>query len=444
MISVYYHVAQEVMRLYSCQQHLISQPQEVTAILEYICSEANKLTNCGIYFCRQMWFKANYFVKKYELDEQLKNHPHFKAMRSACAQQTLHSVVESFTSFRRLNKLYKEGRLHFQPKLPNYRKKGGLAVVSYPARWVKLIDGKLKFSLGNQVKAWFGIDHFLLPMPSNLDFRSIKEYRIVPRNNCFYIEFVYRQSDVDKVEANGNVLGIDPGLNNWLTCVSNVGKSFIIDGRKVKSQNQWYNKQVAQLKSGKPQNYWDNKLAALTEKRNRQMRDHINKAARFIINWCRSNQISKIVFGWNKFNKDGINIGKKNNQEFVQIPTARFKNRMSQLCEQYGIKFIETEESYTSQASFLDDDFLPKFCEKPEGWKASGKRVQRGLYRTNNGELINADCNGAANILRKVATQLNLDSTEVGRAVLTLPKRYSLDSLSKSFRKRCGASLKSA
>ncbi len=417
--------------MYGCQQHLISQSQEVTAILEYLGSEANKLTNCGIYYCRQMWFKANYFVKKYELDEKLKNHPHFKAMRSACAQQTLHSVVESFASFRRLNKLYKEGQLHFKPKLPNYRKKGGLAVVSYPARWVKLIDGQLKFSLGNQVKAWFGIDHFLLPMPSNQDFKSIKEYRIVPRNNCFYIEYVYKQPDVKKVEANGNVLGIDPGLNNWLTCVSNVGKSFIIDGRKVKSQNQWYNKQVAKLKSGKPQDYWDNRLAQLTEKRNRQMGDNINKAARFMINWCLSNQISKIVFGWNKFNKDQINIGKKNNQEFVQIPTARLKTRINQLCEQYGIQFTETEESYTSASCFLDDDFLPKFCEKPEGWKAksfghasrTGKRVKRGLYRSSRGKLINADCNGGANILRKVATQLNLDLTEVDRAVLSPPAR---------------------
>jgi putative transposase len=102
-------------------------------------------------------------------------------------------------------------------------------------------------------------------------------------------------------------------------------------------------------------------------------------------------------------------------------------------------KFTETEESYTSQASFLDDDFLPKFGEKPPGWEGSGKRVKRGLYRTSNGELINADCNGAANILRKVATQLNLDLTEVSRAVLTLPKRYSLGSMSKSYRQRCEA-----
>ncbi len=445
--------------MYGCQQHLINSKQDVRAILEYICSEANKLTNCGIYYCRQMWFKADYFVKKYELDEQLKSNPHFKAMRSqfswmqapgaavtssACAQQTLHSVVESFTSFRRLNKLYRAGQLHFKPRLPNYRKKGGLAVVSYPSRWVKLIDGKLRFPLGNQVKAWFGIDSFLLPMPSNLDFKSIKEYRIVPRNGCFYIEFVYKRPKIQPVQSNGNVLGIDPGLNNWLTCVSNIGKSFIIDGRQVKSQNQWYNKQVAKLKSGKAQDYWDEQLALTTEKRNRQMRDHVNKAARFVINWCLANDVTHIVFGWNKMNKDSIDIGKRNNQNFVQIPTSRLKNRIVQLCEEYGIRFIETEESYTSKASFLDDDFLPTIGEKPVGeaslkglgWFESGKRVKRGLYRSGAGYLINADCNGAANILRKVATRLGFDLARVGRACLTAPRRYGLDSLSKQYRKR--------
>ncbi len=417
--------------MYGCQQHLIKDSPEVMAFLEYICSEANKLTNCGIYYCRQMLFKAGRFLTRGELDKELKSNIHFKAMRSACAQQTLHSVIESFNSYGELLKLYKEEKLHFRPKPPSYRKKGGMAVVTYPARWVKLIDGNLKFSLGNQVKAWFGIDHFLLPMPSNLEFNSIKEYRILPRNGCFYIEFVYQQKEVKKVEANQNILGIDPGLNNWMTGVSNTGKSFIIDGKKVKSQNQWYNKQVAKIKTGKSQGYWNDELAALTEKRNRQMRDNINKAARFIINWCLANNVSNIVFGWNQFNKDGINIGKKNNQEFVQIPTAKLKDRIAQLCQQYGINFIETEESYTSQASFLDDDFLPKYGEKPERWKASGKRIRRGLYRSSDSSLINADANGASNIIRKVRTQLNFDLTKVCRAVLTLPKRYFLDSLSK-------------
>ncbi|WP_287519954.1 transposase [Okeania sp. SIO2C2] len=407
------------------------------AVLEYICSEANKLTNCGIYYCRQMLFKAGKFLTRGALDKELKSNIHFQAMRSACAQQTLHSVIESFYSYGKLLKLYREEKLHFRPKPPSYRKKGGMEIVTYPAQWVKLIDGQLKFTLGNQVKAWFGIDHFFLPMPSNLEFNSIKEYRILPRNRCFYIEFVYNQQEIKPVEDNGNVLGIDPGLNNWITGVSNTGKSFIIDGKKVKSQNQWYNKQVAKLKMGKSQGYWDDALAEITEKRNRQMRDNINKAARFIVNWCLANNIANIVFGWNPFNKDGINIGKKNNQEFVQIPTAKLKDRIFQLSQQYGINLIETEESYTSQASFLDNDFLPKYGEKPKRWKASGKRVKRGLYQSSDGSLINADCNGASNIMRKVRTQLNLDLTKVCKVVLTLPKRYFLDSLSKKYRKRC-------
>ncbi|NEP32922.1 transposase [Moorena sp. SIO3B2] len=428
--------------MYGCQQHLITTNTETRAVIDFICSEANKLTNCGIYYCRQILFKTGRYLTNADLDKMLKTNIHFKAMRSACAQQALHGVIESFKSYKALNKLYKKGQLTNKPRVPKYRKKGGMAIVSYPARWVKLVGGQLKFTLGKQIKAWFGIDHFLLPMPSNLDFKSIKEFRFVPRNNCFYLEFVYKQPGVDPVPSTNNALGIDPGLNNWLTCVSTTGKSFIVDGRKVKSQNQWYNKKVGKIKKGKPQDYWDEQFAFLTEKRNRQMRDNINKVARFVVNWCLRHGIDTVVFGWNKGNKDGIKIGKKNNQEFVQIPTARLKGRIEQLCVQYCIKFIETEESYTSKASFLDDDFLPTFGEKPvrvacakaQGWKQSGKRVRRGLYRSANNELINADCNGAGNILRKVATQLGFPLAEVGRAALNLPQRYKLDSLSRSYR----------
>ena len=148
------------------------------------------------------------------------------------------------------------------------------------------------------------------------------------------------------------------------------------------------------------------------------------------------------MFGWNKRNKDSINIGKNNNQQFVQIPTAKLKNRIEQLCIENGIKFIETEESYTSKASFLDRDFLPvlgakpvrEACAKAQGWAASGKRVKRGLYRSSKGDLINADCNGACNILRKVVTQLGFPLAEVSRADLNLPQRYRLNSLSRSYR----------
>ncbi len=179
-------------------------------------------------------------------------------------------------------------------------------------------------------------------MPSNLSFADIKELRILPRNKCLYFEFVY-EKQVEKVDLNqNNVLGIDPGLNNWLTCVSNVETSFIIDGKQLKSMNRWYNKQLSTIKENKTPGFWNNKLAAITEKRNRQMRDGINKAARIVINHCLENDIGTIVFGWNKRHKDSINIGKKNNSEFVPIPTARLKDRIAQLCEQYGIQFIET------------------------------------------------------------------------------------------------------
>jgi IS605 OrfB family transposase len=428
--------------MYGCQQVLLQPSSEVKAVLEFICSEVNKLTNCGIYYARQLYFKTKQFISRFELDKQLKTNLHFKALRANVAQQALHKVYDSFKSYFTLLSLWFNGELKQKPRLPNYRKKGGLDVAVYPARFVKCLGDKIRLGLGRLVKVWFGIDHITIPLPSNLDFKQIKEIRILPRNNCFYGEFVDKITEKKAVINYDNALGIDPGLNNWLTCVSTTEKSFIIDGKKVKSQNQWYNQKVASLKKGKAQDYWDEELALITEKRNRQMRDNINKAARFIINWCLKNNVGTIVFGWNKRNKDSLNIGAKNNQEFVQIPTARLKERIEQLACQYGLKFIETEESYTSQSSFLDDDFLPKYGEKPNQWKASGKRgkkgdgLGRGQYQTAEGLRINSDCNGAANILRKVSSQLKLSLAKVCRAVLSLPKRYDLTSLSRSYRKQ--------
>ncbi len=171
---------------------------------------------------------------------------------------------------------------------------------------------------------------------------------------------------------------------------------------------------------------------ALDSERNQQMRDAVNKAARIVINHCIENKIGTIVFGWNKEQKDSIDLGSKTNQKFVQIPTAKLKDRIAQLCKQYGIDFMETEESYTSQSSFLDDDVIPKFGEKPEGWTASGKRINRGVYKTADGFKINADANGAANILRKVAVMLGVDLSGIGRGCLSQPKKVRLWTLQKS------------
>lgn len=332
---------------YGCQQALISPTRELKAILEYVCAEANKLSNCGIYYARQMYFKAGKIVSKFDLHKQLNCNSHFGALQSQVAQQTLTTVAESFKSFIGLLKAYTKGIILDRPKLPKYRKQG-LTLVSYPSQAVKLKDGMLRFPLGSKVKAWFGLDAFYLPMPSNLDYESVREFRVLPKNGCFYVEFVYKLEQVLSDVNPDFVLGIDPGLNNWLTCISNVGTSFIVDGKHLKSLNQFYNKQVSTIKKKKPQGFWSNQLAAITEKHNRQMRDAVNKAARKVISHCLDNKIGTVVFGWNKGQKDSSNMGRVNNQKFVSVPTAKLKERINQLCGQYAIKFVETEESYTS------------------------------------------------------------------------------------------------
>ena len=299
--------------MYGCQQVLISPSAELKAILEFVCSESNKLANCGTYYARQLYFKTREIPSRADLHRLLKTNPHFQSLYSHVAQQTLTSVAESFKSFIGLLKGIAKGTVDQRPKLPGY-KKNALKLVAFPMADVKLKDGLLRFPLGGKVKAWFGIDAFYLPIPSNLDYKSLKEIRILqggfagevspantpPRNRCYYVEFVYLSravvADVDKTRC----LGIDPGLNNWLTCVSNVCTSFIVDGLHLKSLNQWYNKRISVLKENQPQGFWSNRLAAITEKRNRQVRDAVNKAARLVLNHCIENKIGTIVFGWNK------------------------------------------------------------------------------------------------------------------------------------------------
>jgi lycopene cyclase CruP len=419
------------MSSYGCQQIFINPTQELKAILEFLCGESNKLHNCGTYLARQSYFKTGKVPSKFDLHRELKGNLHFQAMYSHVSQQCLTTVAESFRSFFGLLKGVKNGNVTQKPKLPNYRKPG-MNLVTFPSADVKLKDAGLRFPLGSKVKSWFGLDSFYLPMPSNLEYKSIREYRILPRNGAFYLELVYKvqaiQADVDVSRA----LGIDPGLNNWLTCISNIGTSFIVDGLHLKALNQWYNKRVSVLKENQSQGFWSNQLANLTEKRNRQVRDAVNQTARLVLNHCLEHHIGTVVFGWNKEQRQSINLGSKTNQKFVQIPTGRLKDRIAQLCEQYGLRFIETEESYTSKASFLDSDTLPTFGEKPEGWQESGKRVKRGLYRSKDGFEINADCNGAANILRKVAAKLGINLDGVSRGALIAPLKVRIWTLQES------------
>jgi hypothetical protein len=210
--------------------------------------------------------RENRFVKKGELCGQMKWNRHFNAMYASSAQQICNGVVESFSSFRELLKLFLEGDLADKPKPPNYRKPG-LFTVSYPKKWLKLTDKGIKVPLGRKVKAWFGLEAFYIPSSSNLDWNSIKEIRILPRHGCFYTEFVYEMKTQSVKLDSNQAISIDHGLDNWLTCVDTQGNSFIIDGKHIKSKNQWYNKQIATIKENKPQGFWSKRLAKITEKR---------------------------------------------------------------------------------------------------------------------------------------------------------------------------------
>lgn len=257
---------------------------------------------------------------------------HYKAFYSDTAQQILTTVAESFKSYIGLKGLNK-GTVTQRPRFPNYRQ-GGLALVTYTGRSVRLKDGLLRFPLGSKVKTWFGLDAFYLPLPTNLEHKAIREYRILPRNGSFYLELVYKTEDIQADVDPSKALMIDHGMNNWLTCVSNTGTSLIVDGLHLKSINQGYNKRVAFLMEGKVNGYWSLRLERLTENRNPTMRDAINKAARKVINHCLVNYLGTVIFGWNVGIKNGVNRGSKTNQKFVQIPTGRLKNRIDQLCEQ--------------------------------------------------------------------------------------------------------------
>ena len=467
---------------------------EVEAYLLWCCYQSNSLYNSALFAVRQAHFeqcetrtffdrddqyritlKTRYVKASYpQLCKDFQTNKHYIALGGQQAQQTLKSVVEGITSYNQLLTSYWSGEIEQQPQIPYYRKKRGLYPVAFPAQAVTYdeYEGVCKLAISRECKSELVLKEIIIPGGSGIIGSQLAEVRIVPACGQLWAEYVYKKPTrralgLDYTQA----LGIDPGVTNWLTAVSTKAKSFMLCGRKIKSINQRYNKAVAKYKKGKSDLYWDARLDAITHKRNCQMRDAVNKAARLIINYCLKHGIGNIVFGWGVGIKTESNLGKRNNQNFVQIPTARLKNRIKELAESVGIVFTETEESYTSKSgcdpariefelerapssSFLDFDLLPKYGEKldagirsshpnfeasshrPEQYEFSGKRITRGTYKTQKGWLISADANGAANILKKVAIQLGISLAEVGRGFLTVPKRYDLSSLRKSYRQR--------
>ena len=373
--------------------------------LRELCHIAKNLTNEAIYNVRQYYFTEGKFLKYEKNYTLIKSSPNYKALNSNMAQQILKEVDGSFKSFFGLLKLAKQGKYAFKDcRLPYYLPKDGYTTLVIG--FVRLNGNKLMLPFSNSFKKNHKAVEITIP-PILLD-KKVKEIRIIPKANAgfFEIQYIYETDCIHRNLNQSNALALDLGINNLVTAVSNTGKSFIVDGRKLKSINQWFNKENARLQSIKDKQHFGkkttNRQKAIVRDRNNKVNDYMNKTARIIIDYCISNDIGTLIAGYNVTFQRNSHIGKQNNQNFVNIPYGHLRDKLSYLCELNGIVYIEQEESYTSKASFWDNDNIPVYNnDNPKEYEFSGSRIHRGLYKTAGGKVLNADINGALNIMRK-------------------------------------------
>ena len=377
--------------------------REYKAIRE-LCRLSKNLYNEALYSVRQFYFAEHQYLRYESNYHFCKDSENYKILHTDIAQQTLKVADRCFKSFFALVKKVKAGSYQFNlVSLPHYLKKEGWFSLIIPR--IKIKDGSFPLPMSREFKREHGEIRFTIP--PNIINKKIKEVRIHPRYDArfFEIEYIYEQPEIKADVDPKKFLGVDLGLDNLAACVTSEGASFIIDGKKIKSYNRLYNKENTRLQSIKDKQ--KNKGFTLRQylnlrKRNARINYAMSVAARRIIGYCIQHSIGNIVVGCNPGWKQEINIGSRNNQNFVQIPHGKLREKICYLCELYGINYVEQEESYTSKASFFDNDNLPVYnADNPQTYTFSGRRITRGQYRTSAGYIFNADINGALNILRK-------------------------------------------
>ena len=398
------------------KQQLNNLNKEEYLVLRELCHVSKNLYNQALYEIRQEYFKSKKCLNYYDVCKKLQGTENYSLLQAQVSQQTLKSVDESFKSFFELIKKKLKARI------PKYLDKDEFFKLTIPT--VSIKDGKIQLPYSRQ----YAKEHnkIYLKVPNILNGKKVKQVWIIPRQNArfFEVQYIYKVEPKEK-KPTKNALAIDLGIDNLCTCVTSSGKSFIVDGKKLKSFNQWYNKETSRLNSIKDKQKikgYTKKLYRIVTKRSNRVSDILHKSCKYIINYCIDNNIDTVVCGMNKDFQRYSNLGKVNNQKFTQIPFGKIRNILNYLCELNGINFIEQEESYTSKASFWDKDEIPVFSSDSKvNYDFSGKRVHRGLYRSKNGMLLNADLNGSLNILRKS----NVVSLEAlySRGVLNPPLR---------------------
>ena len=384
--------------MYLCiHQQLKYLSKEDFLTLRELSHAAKNMYNVGLYNIRQYYFEHMEYLRYNDNYHKSKYNENYRILNSNMAQQILKEVDSTFQSFFAL--LKKEGSF---ARIPKYLDKYGY----YPLiiGFVRVSNGRISVPFSNSFKK--SHKTIYINIPKVLEYKSIKEIRIIPKQNArfFEVQYTYEVPDEKKNLNKQNALAIDLGIGNLCSCVTNDGKSFIIDGRKLKSFNQWFNKENARLQSIKDKqgvNGITHRQAALWNKRDNIVRDYVHKSCSHIIDYCITNNIGTIILGYSRDWQNRTNLGKINNQHFTNLPLGQIRKNLQYRCERYGIALILQEESYTSKASFFDGDIIPVYGEKNEIPKFSGKRIKRGLYEASSGYRYNADINGALNILVK-------------------------------------------
>lgn len=333
--------------------------------------------------------KSYYYIKEYDLTTRLAklNQIDYRALPAQTSQQIIKLVFKNWKSYFKSIKSYWNNKKKYKakPKLPNYKNKKGFNIVIFTNQNIRLKGNKIYF-----------------PKITNLPEiitkqENIKQVRVIPYYKKYIIEVVYKKEIKKKDLYKDRYLSIDLGINNLLVTSNNFGlKPIVINGKLIKSLNQYYNKKRALLMSYIGDKGTSNRLRNLDLKRNNKISDSLHKVSRFLINYCVANKIQNIVIGYNKSWKQKINIGKNNNQKFVNIPYLKLINMIIYKGEEVGIEVQLVKESYTSKV----DSLALEKIKKHTSYK--GKRIKRGLFRSSINQLINADVNGSINILRKV------------------------------------------
>lgn len=386
------------------ERHIIKKTNSLYKELDMLCFLSKNLYNSALYTVRQFYFENKKYINWININNQFikSKQIDYYALPCKVSQQTLKMVDQNMKSF--FNALKAKNS---KPRLPKYLDKTkGRFVVTYTNQAISKTELK---------KGYIVLSKTNIRIKTKI--HDVQQVRIVPQNNVIVIEVLYKVNCKSNISDVRKYCGVDFGLDNLMSCGFSNIRPMLINGRPLKSINWHYNKKKAELQSLLKIKYTSNRITNLTIKRNNKVNDYLHKSSRLFINYLVSNDITDVVIGYNKEWKQGINIGRVNNQNFVNIPYYKLLNMLTYKCELLGITVHITEESYTSKCSFLDNE---EIC-KHEEYK--GRRIKRGLYKSFDGRLINADVNGALNILKKVIGEYEYDPILVCSMPLVLQPR---------------------